>query len=225
MKRAKVAFDIEHFEKKRKSGSLLTIEDTFQEIFNTNHWAGDESFSGPGSDSDQTQEIRKQIPLLIKKLGIRKFLDIPCGDFNWFSKMELNLESYTGGDIVSDIVYRNQSLFAGKNRRFIKIDLMHDPLPEADILLCRDCLVHFSNVDIQKSIENLKRSKIRYVLTTTFVKCNKNTDIVTGDWRIINLQKPPFSLPAPMLLINENCAEGDGTYADKCLGLWAVEDL
>jgi hypothetical protein len=62
-------------------------------------------------------------------------------------------------------------------------------------------------------------------MTTTFTECEENVDIVTGDWRIINLQIPPFSLPEPVLILNEECTEGDGTYADKSLGLWKISDL
>ena len=102
---------------------------------------------------------------------------------------------------------------------------MRDHLPKADILFCRDCLVHLSNEDIAKSIQNIRQSDITYLLTTTFTQCDENHDIVTGDWRIINLEKPPFNFPKPMSLINEKCTEGDGTYADKSLGLWKISDI
>ena len=107
----------------------------------------------------------------------------------------------------------------------MKIDLIKDALPDADILHCRDCLVHLSYSDILEAIKNIKRSNISYLLTTTFSECEMNQDIVTGDWRIINLEKAPFNFPTPLKLINEKCTEGDGTYADKCLGLWKISDL
>ena len=43
---------------------------------------------------------------------------------------------------------------------------------------------------------------------------------MTGDWRPLNLERPPFNLPAPALLLNEGCTEGGDTFADKSLGLW-----
>jgi hypothetical protein len=85
--------------------------------------------------------------------------------------------------------------------------------------------VHFSFYDINKAIENIKRSEIKYLLTTTFPACDQNIDIVTGDWRIVNLEKAPFNFPTPIKMINENCTEGNGTYADKSLGLWQINQL
>jgi SAM-dependent methyltransferase len=225
MKRADLLFDTKHFEKKQIDGKRLSTEDTFQEIYQTNHWESDASFSGIGSGGLQTREISLQIPRLVKELEIKDFLDVPCGDFGWFSKLNLNLESYVGGDILAEIVERNQKIFNAPGRQFKKINLITDPLPDSDILLCRDCLVHLSNEDINAVIQNIKRSNITYLLTTTFPDCDLNEAIVTGDWRIINLEKAPFNFPLPIKLINEKCSEGNGAYADKSLGFWKVSDL
>ena len=62
-------------------------------------------------------------------------------------------------------------------------------------------------------------------MTTTFTSRDKNVDIPTGLWRPLNLQRPPFSFPPPIRLINERCEEGDGLWADKCLGVWDVKNL
>lgn len=225
MKRTELLFDTRHFEKKQKAGIQLSTEETFQEIYHSNHWDSDASVSGVGSDDGQTREISIQIPKLVNELGIKRFLDVPCGDFNWFSKMKLNLESYIGGDILPEIIERNKQLFNDPSRKFMNINLIKDPLPNGDILLCRDCLVHLSHKDIQAAIQNIKQSKIEYLLTTTFPGCETNQDIVTGDWRIINLEKAPFNFPSPIKLINEQCTEGKGTYADKSLGLWRIQDI
>jgi hypothetical protein len=97
--------------------------------------------------------------------------------------------------------------------------------PAADLLLCRDCLVHLSFADIDKALRNIRRSSLAYLLTTTFPAESVNADIVTGDWRPLNLQAAPFNLPTPVELINEGCTEGDGAFADKSLGLWRIRDL
>jgi hypothetical protein len=98
-------------------------------------------------------------------------------------------------------------------------------LPAADLLFCRDCLVHLSYGDIRKALENVRRSRIRYILTTTFPGNQANTDIQTGDWRPLHFQLAPFRFPPPLLLINEGCTEGNGSFADKSLGLWRVAEL
>ena len=86
--------------------------------------------------------------------------------------------------------------------------------------------MHLTYDDIYKVITNFKRSQSRYLLTTTFIDRDKNVDLVGKDiWRTLNLQLEPFNFPQPLLLINENCTEVDGRYADKCLGLWRLDDL
>jgi hypothetical protein len=72
---------------------------------------------------------------------------------------------------------------------------------------------------------NLKQSKITYLLTTTFSDRIENKDIVTGDWRTLNLEIAPFNFPKPSQLFNEHCTEAQGAFADKCLGLWKVENV
>jgi hypothetical protein len=225
MKREDLAFHTGHFGKQREAGRQLSTKETFNEIFRSNHWNSKRSISGPGSEDEQTREIRKQIPRLVDELAIKKFLDIPCGDFRWFSKMKISLDHYVGGDIIEAIIAKNQEVYGRHNVEFLAIDLIRDALPQADILFCRDCFVHLSFQDIFRALENIKRSSIKYLLTTTFSECDKNLEIVTGDWRVINLEKAPFNLPKPIRLINEKCTEGAGSYADKSLALWRISEL
>ena len=52
-----------------------------------------------------------------------------------------------------------------------------------------------------------------------------NEDIQDGDWRMLNLERTPFFLGAPLVVLVEGCTEAGGAYADKSLGLWRVADL
>ena len=139
--------------------------------------------------------------------------------------MTLGIDEYIGTDIVSELVRQNQQLYGGARRRFIRLDLTRDQLPQVDLILCRDCLVHFSLQEVFSVFKNFKRSKSRYLLVTTFTGVWPNKEIATGEWRPLNLQLPPFNLPRPLRIINEKCTEANGVYADKSLGLWRLEDL
>jgi hypothetical protein len=105
------------------------------------------------------------------------------------------------------------------------MDLTASVLPGADLLLCRDCLVHLSATDVSRALANIRRRSITYLLATTFPAEPENREIVTGDWRPLNLEAPPFSLPRPLELIDEHCTEAGGRFPDKSLGLWRVADL
>ena len=79
--------------------------------------------------------------------------------------------------------------------------------------------------DALAALKNIKRSGSRYLLTTTFTERDSNMDIQTGQWRPLNMLKPPFSFPSPIMIINEKCTEGDGSWGDKSLGLWKISDI
>jgi hypothetical protein len=133
--------------------------------------------------------------------------------------------SYFGADLVPEVVARAAADNPHPDRRFGQLNLTTDPLPSADLLLCRDCLVHLSFADARRALANIRRSDITYLLTTTFAAESTNLDVVTGDWRPLNLLRPPFGFPGPLELLVEGCTEQQGLFADKSLGLWRVADL
>lgn len=224
-RRHAVPFDPEYFASRAAAGERFTPAEAFRHALRTNHWAGTESSSGPGSGLEQTAALRTALPRLFRQLGVATLLDLPCGDWRWLATLDLGGLQYTGGDLLEELVEQNRRLHGGPNRTFVQLDLTTSSLPAADLLLCRDCLVHLSCRDIDKAFRNIRRSNITYLLTTTFPAEVANADIVTGDWRPLNLQAAPFSLPAPMELINEGCTEGNGAFSDKSLGLWRIRDL
>jgi len=198
----------------------------FSDICRRNVLRGLESRSGSGSSLEQTAAVRAAIPALLKEFGVKTMIDAPCGDFFWMQHTELGVEQYLGIDIVQELIARGQKQFGGKNRQFLCLNIIEDVLPAADLILCRDCLVHLSFSQARKALQNFQRSGARYVLTTTFTGRDRNVDLVGKDiWRTLNLERPPFNLPKPLRLIEERCTEGDGRYADKSLGLWALQDL
>lgn len=201
------------------------MEDFFSNVYHHNLWLDAESVSGPGSRLSETARIREHLPSLLNKLKAKSLLDAPCGDFHWMQHVELGVEEYIGADIVPDLIARHQQQFEDPGRKFIAIDLTLDELPRVDVILCRDCLTHLSYENAFKALRNFKTSGSRYLLTTTYTERQINVDIATGGWRPLDLQLPPFSFPAPLEIINENCSEGNGQYADKSLALWELVEV
>lgn len=197
----------------------------FDKFYREHSWCGRESVSGPGSDCAQTKVITLEIPKLLAALGVKSVLDIPCGDFNWMQRVDLSGIDYTGADIVADLVAANEAQYGSATICFRHLNLFTDSLPQVDLVLCRDCLVHLPFADIFRALGNICRSGTNYILTTTFTGDRDNQDILMGDWRPLNLERPPFSFPTPAHLIVEGCSECDGQFADKALALWKAEDL
>lgn len=209
---------------KLRFGRATSAKDIFRDIYSSNYWGNADSRSGAGSDFTQTAEVRLHLPRVIQDLGIRRMLDIPCGDWHWMREVPLDVD-YIGADIVPEIVARNQQLYGREGRRFVVFDVVSDDLPCVDLVFARDLLVHLSFDDARAALRNLVKSGSIYLLTTTFTDRATNPDIRTGNWRPLNLQKPPFCFPEPLRLIDEKCTEGDGSWGDKSLGLWRLSDI
>ncbi len=197
-------------------------EDRFTAIYKHNEWKNEESRSGEGSTLEYTRNIRKEIPPLIERYGFKTILDAPCGDYHWFHRIQRAQDTqYIGADIVEPLIATNQENFGNENTRFIHLDIIEQQLPDADLWLCRDCLVHLSYGDIFSVIANFLDSNIRYLLTSTHPDCDRNIDIPTGHFRLLNLALPPFSFCKPILLIDD-WIEGSPV---RHLALWEKKDL
>jgi hypothetical protein len=201
------------------------MESTFTPFFTENLWGDDESVSGPGSSLRSTAKLRRELPKLLQKIGARTLLDAPCGDFNWMKETQLGVEQYTGVDIIPDLIARNRKLYGNRQTQFFLLDLTRDKLPRADVILCRDCLIHFSYRHTAAAIKNFKRSGCTYLLTNSYPKWYSNENIRTGDFRPINVTLPPFNFPRPLELIEEKFQAEGVRYYGKILGLWKLSDL
>lgn len=199
---------------------ISEMQRIFTEIYEKRLWASTDSVSGPGSTLERTARLRAELPPLLHELGIKTLLDIPCGDFNWMSTVALDGIQVIGADIVDELIRENRRKYPGV--QFLLRDLTRDSLPHADLILCRDCLFHFSFEEIFKALHNIASSSSTYLLATTFPSHEINTDIPLGGWRPLNMEAAPFCFPAPEGLITEGL---NPEYPDKSLGLWRIANL
>lgn len=202
----------------------MSTQQIFTEIFQKNTWKGLNSVSGPGSDLDETKTVVAALQVLLKELHVATMLDLPCGDFHWMRMLDLSGIKYIGADIVEEVIRQNKRYETG-NITFAQADLLLDEVPRVDLVLCRDCLVHFSLADIRLALQRIGESESTYFLTTTFPDASTNIDIVTGGWRVLNFQIEPFNLPPPLRVMSEGRKAANGRYFHKALALWRVEDI
>ncbi|MEM6314162.1 MAG: class I SAM-dependent methyltransferase [Planctomycetota bacterium] len=207
-----------------KLGKGRAADETFEDIFEGKGWGDHASVSGPGSTMEGSERLRAELPGLLGELGVKRMLDVPCGDLHWLRSVDLGDVHYIGGDIVEPLIEKNRAEHAAPNREFHVLDLCTDDLPDADLIMVRDCFIHLPFEMILKALGNIRRSGIRWLLASTFPDCRNNLDIPIGLCRPVNLERYPIRLPKPDRLIREDPAT-PRPDKDRFMGVWPTDVL
>jgi hypothetical protein len=220
---------IKKISNKLKYKKMLKLDDSrkrFETIYQQNLWGDLNSGSGTGSNLESTENLRTNLPIIFKKYNIQSILDVPCGDFHWmkFVMDDNNHIKYKGGDIVESVINSNIKNYTSDQVEFSVIDLTRDHLPSSDLIIVRDCLFHLSFSDIDKAIRNIKNSNLKYILTSTHIVNDNffNTDISTGDFRLIDIFADPISFKGPVL---ERIADTDISGVPREMCLFMVDQI
>lgn len=212
--------------RQRRASGPNHLRDAFSAIYEGNLWGNAESLSGHGSTLAETEALRSQLPALLRELEVRSFLDCGCGDCHWIqhTTMAENIR-YLGVDVVPALIEHNRQRFSDRGWLFEVADASSDALPHADLILSRDCWIHLSFHYIHASLANFRRTGARYLLTTTYRGLPANREMLTGQWRPLDLQLAPFHLPPPQRFLRESECEVDGRLLVRGLGLWRLAEL
>jgi len=160
------------------------VEHIFSDIYKNNQWGGEPGtfYSGEGSYAPSTLLYIEKISEFINSHNIKTVLDIGCGDFAIMSKILEKVDvQYTGVDVVAELIEHHQRHYANEKTRFVKLNAITDPLPDAELVTVRQVFQHLSNDQILKILGKL--SKFRYVIISEH--------ILLGDFVIPNLDKIP----------------------------------
>ncbi len=204
--------------------SSLKGKNKFSYIYNNSYWKNQTngSRSGSGSNVSSTKNIILELNKLIKEKNIKSILDIPCGDWNWMQKLNLKNVSYLGGDIVDEIIKENNIKFSSDRIKFESIDIIFDKLPDSDLIIIRDLLVHLKDNEIFDFFKNIKKSNFKYIAITSFDHILQNTKgTIDDNWRPLNLTIAPFYLRQPEIKLDDSC---NGTFNEKFKKLYVWEN-
>ncbi len=184
---------------------------------------GSESRSGDGSTKAYTQKLRQALPRVFSFLNVKTFLDAPCGDWNWMQMVDLSNMHYIGMDIVEEIVDKNQKNFGNSAVEFKHSDITTDPIPDADLMMVRDCLFHLTHELSWSFFENFCDSNVPFLL----VSCHENkinTPVEhVADFRPLNLRVAPFHFPPPAIAINDT--PDFGSFPKRIMGVWSKTEI
>lgn len=193
----------------------------FEKIYDADVWARDkhqDAKSGLGSEIENTQNVQLELPRLLKDLSINSLVDVGCGDWTWMSQIELPCD-YLGLDIVQNVVQANKTTYGKLGINFQQLDAVDEPLPDCNAILCREVILHMNFIDAIKLIRNIKKHS-EFLIATTDTALWFNSNIPTGDYRMLNLQRIPFNFPKPEIVIWD-----DALVAGRQLAIWKTSSL
>jgi hypothetical protein len=218
----------------------MSYKEVFSRIYENYGFGSTESRSGPGSTLEETKLLREEIKKLIIEKEIKSVVDIPCGDFHWMKEIVFNFDSYIGGDIVEKAIETNNERYSNSRIKFIHFDLVNDSIPEGDLLIVRDVIGHFPIEGGKKIIENILKSKCKYLLSTTWAskreniwsKCNhgdvhrENEGVDFGRFYPVNLMADPFNFPEADIFLEEDVRVDNWDNGNrKTLALWDLQKV
>jgi SAM-dependent methyltransferase len=199
-----------------------SLSERFTAVYRNRVWLNGRSagsLSGWGSELENTKSVRAHLAELLNLLDTRSLLDVGCGDFTWMNEVSFPFR-YSGIDIVQDIIQQNNALYRSERRSFDVTDATRDPLPQADTILCREVLFHLSFADIRRLLQNVQRCGGVFLIATNDNDLKYNADILSGDFRLLNLHKSPFFFPRAAASIPD-----DGVLPHRTLSAWKLAEL
>lgn len=210
------------------------MRDAVRQAFETKSWAERNiPRSGPGSTLAATAPLRDALPELFDRYSVKTFLDAPCGDWTWMQEVDLSGVHYIGGDISLEVVEAVKEQHGGSGREFLHLDITSDPLPKADLMMCRDCLFHLKWWLRWEFFENFAKSEIPYLLMTRHHNTRNARVRDNAGFKLFNPCVEPFNFPEPLEEISEtgpynSDPEFLGTRAgrlQRSVAIWSKEQV
>lgn len=199
------------------------LAQVFSDIYANGVWIeqeGQASLSGVGSVASATDALRVELSSFLNSVNCRRLVDIGCGDFGWMKNVDGEFD-YLGIDIVQSVIDANNAMYANENRRFMCLDATRQQIePWGDVAICREVLFHLSFKNAFQLLRNIQAAGFKYILLTSDSSIWFNSDIRDGDFRRINLLKPPFNLSAPQLELAD-----DQVFSGRSVGVWSTSAL
>jgi 2-polyprenyl-3-methyl-5-hydroxy-6-metoxy-1,4-benzoquinol methylase len=170
------------------------MRDRFEEIYRTREWG---KGSGEGSSPRHTRGYVAMLQRFLRENNIRSVIDLGCGDWQFSRFIDWSGIQYHGYDLVGEIIKQNQRRYSRSGIQFHLFSGNLADLPQADLLIAKDLLQHWSNQCILDFLPTL--SRYPKALITNCVNprgTTQNSDISVGEFRYLDIRLPPFNLQA-----------------------------
>ena len=206
----------------------VSISNYFKRIYDEKSWGDDcEVLSGTGSSKSVTVQLRNELPNIIYKYNIKNIVDCGCGVFNYLNPLvnflNKNIDSYLGIDIVESVISDNNKNSNDKFNFIIDDICLTDKIQNADLVICKEVLMHLTSELVIAFFRNLKKRNVKYILVTS---CRNTCGGLLGSlgnlgsYYKLNLFRKPFNFGGPLEVITQR-DDDDNTK----LYLWKISEL
>ena len=165
----------------------------FSEVYKKELW-GKGKTSGSGSDAENNKPYREYLQKLLDELEPETVTDLGCGYWDSNALIDWKEIRYTGIDVVESVLDSNRRECNNENCSFILGN--EKKLPGGDLLILKDVMIHWSNERISEFLSNVKGYKNILITNDVTEDVRVNQDIVSGQFRAVDIEKDPFNIIA-----------------------------
>lgn len=146
------------------------MQNKFINIYDKNIWG---KGSGAGSSFNYNKKYIQYLQKFFLTNNINTVLDIGCGDWQFSQYINFDNIKYTGIDIVPSVIDKNNQ-FVSENIDFVCGDISDfeqlKPYTNVDLILLKDVLQHWSDIDVDNFLSKITKSNAKYILITSAYK-------------------------------------------------------
>jgi hypothetical protein len=173
--------------------------DAFGSIYASDAWS---LGSGPGSLPSVNAPFTEFLESFIRYNGVGRLVDFGCGDWQYMSQVDLACSDYLGLDVVDSVLAENARRYKRAQVRFAHTPSDLAELPDGDLILFKDVLVHLPNNYVTAALFQAQR-KFRFILAVNGFSADPaayNSDIQFGGFRPVDLSRAPFLIRCATVL-------------------------
>ncbi|KAJ5719692.1 hypothetical protein N7493_007270 [Penicillium malachiteum] len=179
---------------------------------------------GWGSSEQHTRQVRKMLTEILDDYNVKTLSDAGCGDLAWISMIDIGDIDYVGYDLYERATW--PELREGGVKLDV-LDITTQDTRAADLLICRDVLIHLPNDMVLYTLDRFRRSASLLLATSYTGDLNPYGGEFSNLKRMeepslrhakLDLSLPPFNLGQPLIKISED-------FPGKYLGLWNLSRL